>query len=203
MSQENMEAFKRAVDAFNRGDVEALLEVIDAEVEWHDVFAQMLGGEAMVYRGHEGVRELWGDLSGAFAELHVEYSEFRDLGDRIVAIGHLRVRGSESGARFPLHGCARSCCRSALPATRHKGCSRVAGTHDRTTLIAQHAVPPVAAARGEWPGRIGRVDAVESLKQGLGRCAESVVAQSVAHKRFRALDQPRPVRRNPRRSGGF
>ena len=98
MSQENVEAFKRATDAFNRGDVEALLEVIDPEVEWHDVFAQMLGGEAMVYRGHEGVRELWGDLSGAFAELHVEYSEFRDLGDRIVAIGHLRVRGSESGA---------------------------------------------------------------------------------------------------------
>jgi ketosteroid isomerase-like protein len=98
MSQENVEAFKRGVDAFNRGDIEALLEVIDPEVEWHDVFGQMLGGEATAYRGHEGVRELFGDLSGAFAELHTEYSEIRDPGDRIVAIGHIRTRGSESGA---------------------------------------------------------------------------------------------------------
>jgi ketosteroid isomerase-like protein len=98
MSQENVEAFKRGVDAFNRGDVEAVVEVIDPEVEWHDVFGQMLGGEATVYRGHEGVRELFGDLSGAFAELHTEYSKIRDLDDRIVAIGHIRTRGSESGA---------------------------------------------------------------------------------------------------------
>jgi ketosteroid isomerase-like protein len=98
MSQENVEAFKRADDAFNRGDVEAVLEEIDPEVEFYDVFGQMLGGEAMVYRGHEGVRDWFGDVSGAFAELHTEYSEIRDLGDRIVAIGHLRARGSESGA---------------------------------------------------------------------------------------------------------
>ena len=98
MSRENVEAFKRADGAFNRGDVEAVLEVIDPEVEFHDVFAQMLGGEAMVYRGHAGVREWFGDVSGAFAELHTEYSEIRDLGDRLVAIGHLRARGSESGA---------------------------------------------------------------------------------------------------------
>jgi ketosteroid isomerase-like protein len=98
MSQENVEAFKRGVDAFNRRDLEALLEVIDPEVEWHDVFALMFGGEATVYRGHEGVRELFGDLSGAFAELHTEYSEIRDLGDQIVGIGRIRTRGEGCGA---------------------------------------------------------------------------------------------------------
>jgi hypothetical protein len=35
---------------------------------------------------------------GAFAEIHSEYSEVRDLGDRTVAIGRLRARGNESGA---------------------------------------------------------------------------------------------------------
>ena len=98
MSQENVEAFKRGDDAFNSGDIEAVLEATHPEVEWYDVFGQMLGGEATVYRGHEAVHELFGDLSGSFAELRTEYSEIKDLGDRVFAIGHIRARGSESGA---------------------------------------------------------------------------------------------------------
>ena len=38
------------------------------------------------------------DLYDAFAEIHVEISEIRDLGDRLVAIGRTRARGKESGA---------------------------------------------------------------------------------------------------------
>ena len=98
MSQEDVEAFERGVDAINRGDIEALLEVLDPEVEWQDVFALMLGGETRIYRGHEGVRKLFGDLYESFAETNSNYSEIRDLGDRTVAIGHLRARGIESGA---------------------------------------------------------------------------------------------------------
>jgi ketosteroid isomerase-like protein len=98
MSEQNVEAFERGIEAINRRDVDAMLEEIDPEVEWHDVFGLMLGGEATVYRGHEGVRELFRDLFGAFAEIHSEYSEIQDLGDRTVAIGRLRARGNESGA---------------------------------------------------------------------------------------------------------
>ena len=58
----------------------------------------MVGGESTVYRGHEGVRELWRDIGEAFAEFHIELSEIRDLGERVVAIGHLRGRGKASGA---------------------------------------------------------------------------------------------------------
>lgn len=99
MSQENVEAFKRAVDAYNRRDVEAALEEIDPELEFHSALQLMLGGEATVYRGHEGVRELVRDLDSAFAELQVGISEIRDLDERIVAIGPLRGRGKESGAQ--------------------------------------------------------------------------------------------------------
>jgi ketosteroid isomerase-like protein len=38
------------------------------------------------------------DFYDAFAEIHVELTETRDLGDRAVAIGRLRTRGKESGA---------------------------------------------------------------------------------------------------------
>jgi ketosteroid isomerase-like protein len=98
MSEENVEDFRRALDAFNRRDVEALLEELDPEVEWHPALPVLVGGEATVYRGHEGVREMLRDLYEAFAENHVELSEIRYLGDRLVAIGRTRARGNESGA---------------------------------------------------------------------------------------------------------
>ena len=98
MSQENVEAFKRAAKAGNRRDFEAMLEEFDPEVEWHPGLAALLGGETTVYRGHEGVRELVRDLNESFAEFDLKYSEIRDLGDRLLAIGRLRARGKASGA---------------------------------------------------------------------------------------------------------
>jgi ketosteroid isomerase-like protein len=98
MSRENVEAFKRTVDAANRRDLEAFLEEVDAEVEWHPAMTALLRGETTVYRGHEGVREWWRDLEEAFPYQQAEFPEVRDLGDRIVALGHLRTRGRESGA---------------------------------------------------------------------------------------------------------
>jgi ketosteroid isomerase-like protein len=98
MSRENVEAHMRAFEAANRRDVGAILEELDPEVEWHPTMQALLGGEATVYRGHEGIRAMFRDFYDAFAEIHVDLSEFRDKGDRTVAIGRLRTRGRESGA---------------------------------------------------------------------------------------------------------
>ena len=98
MSQENVEAFTRAVEAYNRGDIEAVLREHDPEVEWHPVLQVLLGGEATVYWGHAGVREFFRDLDDAFAELQIEVFDTRDLGDQLIANGQLRGRGKASGA---------------------------------------------------------------------------------------------------------
>jgi hypothetical protein len=58
----------------------------------------LLGGEATVYRGREGAREALQDLFDSFAELHL--SEIRDLGDRVLANGWMRGRGTESGVEI-------------------------------------------------------------------------------------------------------
>jgi ketosteroid isomerase-like protein len=100
MSRENVEAFERAVEANNRGDYEALLAEIDPDVEWHAVFQVMFGGQATVCRGHEGVREYLRDLDEGFDVRHIEISELRDVGKRIVAIGRVRGRGRISGAEL-------------------------------------------------------------------------------------------------------
>jgi ketosteroid isomerase-like protein len=97
MSQENVEAFKRFADANNRRDVEALLAELDADVEWQSAVLGSLGGDATVHRGHDGVREMLRDLYEAFSEFRVEFSDIRDLGDRVVAIGRWVTRGEESG----------------------------------------------------------------------------------------------------------
>ncbi len=99
MSQENVELFKRGADAYNRRDAETLLEGLDPEVEWYPALLVMLGGEATVYRGHDGVRELLREVDETLAEIHVEFTDIRDLGDRIVAIGLLRTRGKASGVQ--------------------------------------------------------------------------------------------------------
>jgi ketosteroid isomerase-like protein len=98
MSEENVNAHERALEAINRRDVDAFLAEMDTEVEFHAVLQALLGGEGTVYRGHGGVRAWFRDMNEAFAEFHVDYSEIRDLGDRILASGRVRARGRESGA---------------------------------------------------------------------------------------------------------
>jgi ketosteroid isomerase-like protein len=98
MSQENVEAFKRGIDAYNRRDIEALLRELDPGVEWYPALEVLLGGEAVVYRGHEGVRKLIRSTDEALGEIHVEFSNVQDMGHRIVAVGHVRTRGKGSGA---------------------------------------------------------------------------------------------------------
>jgi ketosteroid isomerase-like protein len=98
MSQEKVEALERGIRAYNRRDVEALLDCLDTEVEWRPVLPVVLGGEATVYRGHEGVREMLRDLDEVFAERHVEFSEIHEAGEHVVATGRLRTRGKSSEA---------------------------------------------------------------------------------------------------------
>ena len=100
MSQENVEEFKRATDAANGRDIESFLEMLDPEVEWHPGLVSLLEGEATVYRGREEVRKLLQDIFEAFADFRFDFSEIRDLGDRILAVGEMRGRGTESGVEI-------------------------------------------------------------------------------------------------------
>ena len=99
MSQENVATFERAVAAYNRRDAEALLENMDAEVEWYPAILVGLGGEAAVFRGHDGIRAMFREVDETLGEIHVEVLEIRDLGDRILATGRLRTRGKTSGVK--------------------------------------------------------------------------------------------------------
>ena len=98
MSEQNVEAFKRAVHAINSGDVEAVLKAVHPAVEWHAFMEELLGGKGGSIRAR-GVGEFFRDFSEHFDELHWEYPDIRDLGDRVLAIGTFRARGRGSGAQ--------------------------------------------------------------------------------------------------------
>lgn len=92
-----METFKRGLEAGNRGDVDGLLDELHPEIEWHSALHALMGGQQTVFRGHDGVRRMIDDLYETFVEVRIEMSEFRDLGDGLVAIGRTRTRGKASG----------------------------------------------------------------------------------------------------------
>jgi len=69
MSQEDVEKFRNALEAFNRGDVEGALKDMDPKVEWQT--PQSLP-DAQTYYGHEGVKAWWAMWSDAFADLRLE-----------------------------------------------------------------------------------------------------------------------------------
>ena len=98
MSQRNVEAFKRGIEAYNRGDVEALLAELDPRVEWRPSLPVLLGGERTVYRGHDGIREMLLELDEVLPERRLDFSDIQEMNDRVVATGRLRTRGRGSGA---------------------------------------------------------------------------------------------------------
>ena len=95
MSEENVEVVRRSVEAFTAGDVERMLAYADPDGELHSAIIGR--AEGRVYRGHDGLRQWFADSMESFEELRTELTEFRDLGDRVVALGHIHARGRESG----------------------------------------------------------------------------------------------------------
>jgi ketosteroid isomerase-like protein len=90
MSQQNVELFHKAVEGYNRRDIEPMLEVFHPEAEWYPFTAQVEGDEA--YHGHQGLRQWWANIEATFEELEASVNEVRDFDDAVLALGHLRAR---------------------------------------------------------------------------------------------------------------
>ena len=96
MSRENVEVLRRAMKAWNRGDLDAWLEAAHPEVEWSSAIARRMEGIEIVSRGHAELRRFWNEWHSVW-ELTVEIPEIRDLGNTVLAVGRMRARGKASG----------------------------------------------------------------------------------------------------------
>jgi ketosteroid isomerase-like protein len=94
MSQENAQLVREAVEAFNRGDLEAALGRMHPDIEW-----QTLGAfpDGRTYRGRGQVREFWDDWQETFRGFRLHLEDCVEMGDRHV-LATFRVSGEGTGS---------------------------------------------------------------------------------------------------------
>jgi ketosteroid isomerase-like protein len=95
VSEADVESVKRGVEAYNRGDVEGVLEGADPEVIAVPVRSLLEGGE---YSGHDGLRKFLADMEEDWESREVELTDVRDLGDRVLVLGNFHAVGKASGS---------------------------------------------------------------------------------------------------------
>jgi ketosteroid isomerase-like protein len=76
-------------DAINRRDLDAFVAGVSEDVEFRSLIADV---EGQVYRGHEGVREWWVNVSQLLGGLGFEMEEYAEEDD--VGVIRVRVRGN-------------------------------------------------------------------------------------------------------------
>jgi ketosteroid isomerase-like protein len=96
MSEENVKRAHMAINAVNSRDLDALMSLMDEEVESVSRIVAIEGG----LRGHEGVRTWWDSWFAAFPDYTLEVVEIRDLGD--VLLGRLRAIGHGRESDLPV-----------------------------------------------------------------------------------------------------
>ena len=94
---ENVALAREAYDAFNRHDVDAVLERLDPGIEWrmHEQFTRV----PRVYSGHDGVREVFDAFHENFDDFRTDPEEFIEVEDRLVV--PVRMHGRQKGSGAP------------------------------------------------------------------------------------------------------
>ncbi len=100
MPQENVELARRAYEAFNRRDADALADLCDPELEFVSLIAE---AEGQVFQGREGVRAFFRQQDEAFDRISAEIEEILDCGDFVIISMVFRARGRESGVPVEQH----------------------------------------------------------------------------------------------------
>ena len=100
MSQQNLEIVRRAFEAFNRGDLDAAIEIADPDIVLRppQTWGTVEGGAA---HGLDAVYRFFADYQDAFGH-HVAIEEQIDAGDRVVTRYRSEVRGDHSGVEGEL-----------------------------------------------------------------------------------------------------
>ena len=95
MSGQNVELYRRGIEAFNRRDLEAFLALADPDVVGT---SRVLAIEGKSYQGHDGTREWWQDLLDVFPGFTIEIVWVRDVKDLTIAELRNSAHGEGSNA---------------------------------------------------------------------------------------------------------
>jgi ketosteroid isomerase-like protein len=99
MSEENVEIARRWIALSNAGDIPAILDLLDPEIE---CFPAENEPEAVSFRGREAYAKRAEDARGSFDDHLIEVSEYIDLGEYVAVVARISARGRIS--RAPVAG---------------------------------------------------------------------------------------------------
>jgi ketosteroid isomerase-like protein len=94
VSRESVEFAQSVFDRWNAGERQFRDEEIHPDVV---VVSRILG---TAVRGRAGVRRYLREIDEQFDEWTMEIEDWRDAGDCVVALGHIRLHGRRSGVAF-------------------------------------------------------------------------------------------------------
>ena len=99
LTRADIEVIRASIDAFNRRDIPALLELIDPGVVWVPLRAVLEGD---VYRGHDGMRRFISDMDEDIEQMRVRFDEAFEIGANVVVHGAIVGKGRGSGMDLEL-----------------------------------------------------------------------------------------------------
>lgn len=93
MSAANIKLARSSFEAYNRGDLDALLAMSHPGIEFRT--SGIFPGLKHVYRGHLGLREFWRDFYEVWESIANDVEDLRAVGDQVVALFTYRAHGRD------------------------------------------------------------------------------------------------------------
>lgn len=97
----NADIMRTALEAFNNRDGAGFDALLDKGAEIVPVRAAL---EEISFRGADAASRYCAAVEESWEELRWEVEEIRDLGGRVIALGHIQGRGRDSGAGIDARG---------------------------------------------------------------------------------------------------
>jgi ketosteroid isomerase-like protein len=101
MSHENVEIVRLAIPAFNRRDLDTLRTLFDPGAQITPVRAAVDGTH---FAGREAASEYCAAIDQSWEDLRWDLEDVRDGDDWVLALGHIRGRGRDSGVEIDARG---------------------------------------------------------------------------------------------------
>ncbi len=102
MSLENVAVVKRALDAFNRRDLDTYDGLYTSDFEWFPAMAGIVEGGG--YKGRKGMATFIAEVGETWERFSVLTDEFRDIGNRVLVLCRIEGRGRGSGVQVDAPG---------------------------------------------------------------------------------------------------
>ena len=101
MSQENVEIVRKLFDAWKDGPSDVPTDLVSPEIEFISPLTSLRGRP---YRGYDDARQWLRDVNEQFELWEYTFEEVKEVGDRVLALGHVHLKGRGSGVTLDQDG---------------------------------------------------------------------------------------------------